>query len=137
MTVITTSITSARTIVDDILDASTGESKGIGTFQRRLLFLCGMGYFAVCAELLVLVFISDSVQREWTLSRAEYAWLPILSTLSSYVLRFDGFVFGLPFSNPILTTTGIVDLQVDLSLATGPIEVDASARSLSRFSAQR
>lgn len=51
------------------------EAIGFGTFHWKLLFLCGVGYFAEITELVVVSFVAPSIQREMGLTNAEYGLL--------------------------------------------------------------
>ena len=62
-----------------------------GAYQKRLLALCALGYFAVCAELLVLVFVAQGVQDEFNISRTTFSWLPFAGTVSNFA---GGLLFG-------------------------------------------
>lgn len=64
------------------------ESVGYGRFQRRLLLLCGVGYFATCSEMLVAVFIEQPVMRSFGLSKTAYAVLPMSVSTASLLTTF-------------------------------------------------
>lgn len=73
--------------IDQVLE----QIGSVGKFQHRLLLLCGCGYFAVCAELLVFVLVADPVQQEFEISRHTYSWLPFTATVCSFI---GGSIFG-------------------------------------------
>ncbi|EER03189.1 sugar transporter, putative [Perkinsus marinus ATCC 50983] len=58
---------------------------GYGRFQYWLLLLCSVGYFAVCSELLVVVFIQRQVMEEYNLTPTRYAFFPFLTSLLSMI----------------------------------------------------
>ncbi|KAF4649811.1 hypothetical protein FOL46_001484, partial [Perkinsus olseni] len=64
---------------------------GYGRFQYWLLLLCSVGYFAVCSELLVVVFIQGQVMREYGLTPTRYAFFPFLTSLLSMI---SSMIFG-------------------------------------------
>ena len=48
---------------------------GFGRFHWKLIFLCGVGYFAEITELVVVSFVAPSVQRQMGLSNFQYSLL--------------------------------------------------------------
>ena len=73
--------------VDDLLDGA-----GFGWFQLRLCVLCGMGYFAVCSELLSMVMVQVGVMGTFQIeSKLTYSWLVFGSNLASF---FGALVVG-------------------------------------------
>jgi putative MFS transporter len=48
---------------------------GYGTFQRKLLFLCGLGWAADAMEVLLVSFAMPSMSAEWALSKAQTSLL--------------------------------------------------------------
>src|SRR5688500_7228117 len=44
---------------------------GFGTFQRRLLWVCGVTWAADAAEVLLIAFALPPIRQEWALSPAE------------------------------------------------------------------
>jgi len=64
------------------------EDIGYGCFQVRLLAFCGVGYFAVCAEMLVTVFIEQPVMTSFNLSASSFALLPFCVNAASFVSCF-------------------------------------------------
>ena len=48
----------------------------LGAFHWRMLGLVGGGYFAVCAEMMLFIFLSGPVSEEWDLGNLEFPWLP-------------------------------------------------------------
>mmetsp|Transcript_98203 Transcript_98203/g.262338 ORF Transcript_98203/g.262338 Transcript_98203/m.262338 type:complete len:451 (-) Transcript_98203:8-1360(-) len=57
---------------------------GFGWYQVRLLSLCGVGYFAACAEILVTAFIASDVQHEFGISAVAFSLLPVFSNAASF-----------------------------------------------------
>ncbi|XP_076471564.1 synaptic vesicle 2-related protein-like [Babylonia areolata] len=72
--------------LDDVLS-----SMKFGLYQIQMLALVGGGYFAVCAEFMLFVFLSSPVRAEWNLADYEFPWLPFSSGVVGIV---GGFVFG-------------------------------------------
>ncbi|KAL8603810.1 hypothetical protein ACOMHN_058545 [Nucella lapillus] len=72
--------------LDDILS-----SLKFGPYQIKLLALVGGGYFAVCAEFMLFVFLSTPAREEWQLAEYEFPWLPFSSGIAGIV---GGLVFG-------------------------------------------
>ncbi|KAK7474132.1 hypothetical protein BaRGS_00034661 [Batillaria attramentaria] len=62
-----------------------------GVFQIKMLVLVGGGYFAVCAEMMLFVFLSSPAKKEWNLAEYEFPWLPFSTGVSGIV---GGFLFG-------------------------------------------
>ena len=73
------------------LDDALTELK-FGWFQIKMLVLAGGGYFAVCSELLVFVFLSRPVKAEWGLDDMMFPWLPFCSGIGGII---GGFAFGI------------------------------------------
>ena len=48
---------------------------GYGTFQRKLLFICGLGWAADAMEVLLVSFAMPSMSAEWSLSKAQTSFL--------------------------------------------------------------
>lgn len=48
---------------------------GFGTFHWKLLFLCGVGYFAEITELVVVSFVAPSIQKQMNLTNFQYGAL--------------------------------------------------------------
>ncbi len=69
-----------RTLVDDVL-----VGVGFGGFQLRLLTLCATGYFAVCAELLVLTFIEVDLRHDFGVSKRTLALFAIGINVTSFL----------------------------------------------------
>ncbi|KAF4648321.1 hypothetical protein FOZ61_002867, partial [Perkinsus olseni] len=61
------------------------ENIGYGRFQYWLLLLCSVGFFAVCGETLVVIFIQVQVMREYGLTPTKYAFLPFPTSLLSMI----------------------------------------------------
>ena len=68
---------------EDILDGA-----GYGVFQLRLIALCAVGYFAVCAELMLVVFLEEPLMQEFELTKGQYAWLPFGVSSASLIASF-------------------------------------------------
>lgn len=66
------------TTVEHVLDAVD-----FGGYQWRVLLLCSAGYFAVCSELLLVVFLEAPLRSKFALTEAEYAWFPFIVSLCS------------------------------------------------------
>ncbi|ETO08605.1 sugar transporter [Reticulomyxa filosa] len=74
-------------VIDEIVNAI-----GFGKYQWYLLWMCAVGYMAVCSELLVIVFLQSDLMDYFNFdSNITYSWLPCLSTLSSLC---SSLVFG-------------------------------------------
>mmetsp|Transcript_54419 Transcript_54419/g.129693 ORF Transcript_54419/g.129693 Transcript_54419/m.129693 type:complete len:472 (+) Transcript_54419:113-1528(+) len=69
--------------VDEVL-----QEIGFGRFQVRMLLLCAVGYFGVCSELLVAVFLEEPLMHEFGLTTGEYAYLPFTVSLCSFTASF-------------------------------------------------
>ncbi|CAK0888676.1 unnamed protein product [Prorocentrum cordatum] len=65
--------------VELVLDAV-----GFGGYQWRVVLLCSAGYFAVCSELLLVVFFEAPLRSKFALTEAEYAWFPFIASLCSF-----------------------------------------------------
>ncbi|KAF4650011.1 hypothetical protein FOL47_001516, partial [Perkinsus chesapeaki] len=74
------SVATSSTYVEQVIDTI-----GYGRFQYWLLLLCSVGYFAVCAELLVVVFIQSELMKEFNLTPTRYAIFPFLTSLLSMI----------------------------------------------------
>ncbi|EER01836.1 facilitative glucose transporter, putative [Perkinsus marinus ATCC 50983] len=74
------SVVTTDTYVERVID-----NIGYGKFQYWLLVLCSVGYFAICAELLVVVFIQGEIMEEYHLSQTGYAFFPFLTSLLSMI----------------------------------------------------
>ena len=74
-------------LLDDVLS----ELK-FGFFQMKMIILAGGGYFAVCSEILVFVFLSTPVKKEWDLPEFRFPWLPFFSGIGGIL---GGYVFGI------------------------------------------
>mmetsp|Transcript_56483 Transcript_56483/g.104590 ORF Transcript_56483/g.104590 Transcript_56483/m.104590 type:complete len:466 (+) Transcript_56483:65-1462(+) len=66
--------------VDEVL-----EDIGFGKFHFRMLLLCAVGYFGVCSELLVAVFLELPLMHEFHLTPGEYAYLPCTVSVTSFL----------------------------------------------------
>uniref|UniRef100_A0A0G4I755 Major facilitator superfamily (MFS) profile domain-containing protein n=1 Tax=Chromera velia CCMP2878 TaxID=1169474 RepID=A0A0G4I755_9ALVE len=64
---------------------------GVGRYQWRLLFMCALGYFAQCSELLVTVLASREMMRDFNLSPLNYAFLPFTVVASTF---FSSYLIG-------------------------------------------
>ncbi|KAL3843137.1 hypothetical protein ACJMK2_021089 [Sinanodonta woodiana] len=64
----------------------------VGPFQWRMLLLAGGGYLAVCSEIMVFVFLSEPVTKEWSLTRMTFAMLPFVSGITGII---GSFTFGI------------------------------------------
>lgn len=62
-----------------------------GFFQMKMLTLVGAGYFAVCAEMMLFIFLSTPAKREWNLVDYEFPWLPFSTGMAGIM---GGFLFG-------------------------------------------
>lgn len=72
--------------VDDVLM----ELK-FGWFQIKMLMLTGGAYFAMCAQIMCLVFLSTPLKEQWNLSKYSFSWLPFSTGVSGIV---GGYVVG-------------------------------------------
>ncbi|XP_005099478.1 organic cation/carnitine transporter 7 [Aplysia californica] len=63
----------------------------VGQFHWRMLALVGWGYFAVCSEMMLFIFLSSPVKEEWNLRDMDFPWLPFSTGIAGIV---GGFVFG-------------------------------------------
>lgn len=57
--------------LDDILS-----SLQLGQFHWRMLALVGGGYFSVCSEMMLFIFLSIPIKNEWSLGDMDFPWLP-------------------------------------------------------------
>ena len=57
--------------LDDILS-----NLKLGLFHWKVLALVGWGYFAVCSEMMLFIFLSSPVKKEWNLDDMDFPWLP-------------------------------------------------------------
>lgn len=74
--------------MDDVV-----EHIGFGAFHWKLLWLCGVGYFAEITELVVVSFVAPSIQRQMDLSDFQYGCLGSSSFVGMAVGAFFwGFV---------------------------------------------
>lgn len=48
-----------------------------GSLHLKMLITTGGAYFAVCAEIVVVVFLSDLVKKEWSLDKFIFSLLPL------------------------------------------------------------
>lgn len=48
-----------------------------GSLHLKMLIATGGAYFAVCAEIVVVVFLSDLVKKEWNLDKFIFSLLPL------------------------------------------------------------
>ena len=51
-------------------------SLSVGCFHWRMLVLVGWGYFAVCSQMMLFIFLSSPVKKEWGLEDMDFPWLP-------------------------------------------------------------
>merc|ERR550532_4006959 len=58
------------------------DSWSFGFYQLVLLILCAAGYFAVCADLLLMVYIQPSLQTSFDISNLQFAFLAFAITMS-------------------------------------------------------
>lgn len=56
--------------MEEVVDAI-----GFGNFHRKLMLLCGVGYFAEITELVVVSFVAPSIQRQMGLTNTQYGLL--------------------------------------------------------------
>jgi MFS family permease len=67
-------------------------------------------YFAICAEMMVIVFLSKPVKELWNINHMVYAWLPVATRIGSIIGCFsfgtlsDHFGRRFPFLIAIITT---------------------------------
>jgi len=74
--------------MDDVV-----EHIGFGAFHWKLLWLCGVGYFAEITELVVVSFVAPSIQRQMALTDFQYGCLGSSSFVGMAVGAFFwGFV---------------------------------------------
>eukprot|EP00929_Paragymnodinium_shiwhaense_P105905 TRINITY_DN70956_c0_g1_i1.p1 TRINITY_DN70956_c0_g1~~TRINITY_DN70956_c0_g1_i1.p1 ORF type:complete len:465 (-),score=78.21 TRINITY_DN70956_c0_g1_i1:125-1519(-) len=78
--VLTDVLFTMETVVEQVL-----EDVGFGVFQQRVLLLCAVGYFAVCAELLLVVFLEEPLMHEWSLSENQYKFFPLTLNICSFL----------------------------------------------------
>ncbi|CAL1541334.1 unnamed protein product, partial [Lymnaea stagnalis] len=90
--------------LDDLLS-----SLKLGQFHWRMLALVGGGYFAVCSEMMLFIFLSTPIRKEWDLDTMHFPWLPFCSgitgiiggyaagTISDRCGRLLPFLFGIVF----------------------------------------
>ncbi|KAK3596795.1 hypothetical protein CHS0354_036634 [Potamilus streckersoni] len=64
----------------------------VGLFQWKMLLLAGGGYLAVCSEIMVFVFLSEPVTKEWNLMHMTFAMLPFVSGITGII---GSFTFGI------------------------------------------
>ncbi|GFO26837.1 synaptic vesicle 2-related protein [Plakobranchus ocellatus] len=72
--------------IEDILSGMK-----LRAFHWRMLGLVGGGYFAVCAEMMLFIFLSEPVSDEWGLGDLEFPWLPFCTGITSIV---GGYIAG-------------------------------------------
>lgn len=72
--------------LDDVLS-----SFKFGLFNYKMLLLSGSAYFAICAQMMVIVFLSKPIKDLWGIDHYTYAWLPILIRIGSII---GCFIFG-------------------------------------------
>jgi len=122
--------------IDDVLS-----NLKFGLFNIKMLVLFGGAYFAICAEMMVIVFLSKPVKELWNINHMVYAWLPVATRIGSIIGCFsfgtlsDHFGRRFPFLIAIITTAlfGIISafatnfiflviLRALVSVGTGGIE---------------
>lgn len=62
-----------------------------GIFQVKVLLLTGCGYFAVCSEMMMFIFLSAHCKKEWNLADYQFSWLPFSTGIAGII---GGFLFG-------------------------------------------
>lgn len=72
--------------LDDVLS-----SLKFGLYQIKVLLLVGGGYFAVCSEMMLFIFLSSPAKKEWQLADYGFPWLPFSTGVAGIV---GGFTFG-------------------------------------------
>ncbi|CAG5123656.1 unnamed protein product [Candidula unifasciata] len=72
--------------LDDVLSGLK-----LGPFHWRMLVLVGGGYFAACSEMMVFVFLSSPLKKEWSLGEHNFSWLPFSTGIAGV---FGGFIAG-------------------------------------------
>lgn len=73
--------------LDDVLS-----SFKFGVFNYKMLLLSGGAYFAICAQMMVIVFLSKPIKDKWAIDHHTYAWLPVLIRIGSII---GCFTFGI------------------------------------------
>ncbi|XP_075264873.1 niacin transporter NiaP-like, partial [Convolutriloba macropyga] len=61
------------------------DTLGFGRYQILLLLLCSGGYFAVCADLLIIVYQESSLEATFSIDNTQFAFIPLASTISSNI----------------------------------------------------
>lgn len=93
--------------IDEVLSATR-----LGAFHWRMLGLVGGGYFAVCAEMMLFIFLSEPVSEEWDLRGIDYPWLPFCTGFASIVGGYSSGFFSDKYGRQPPFVLGIVSLAV-------------------------
>ncbi|XP_055900661.1 uncharacterized protein LOC106050771 [Biomphalaria glabrata] len=72
--------------IDDVLSGIK-----LGQFHWRMLALVGGGYFAVCSEMMLFIFLTTAVKKEWQLGDMDFPWLPFCTGLTGII---GGYIAG-------------------------------------------
>ncbi|XP_076116560.1 synaptic vesicle 2-related protein-like [Mytilus galloprovincialis] len=112
-----------------------------GKFNLKMLAVTGGAYFAICSEMMVIIFLSKPIKDLWKVDHFTYAWLPVATRIGSIIGCFtfgtisDHFGRRIPFIIAIFITAifGVVSafatsfiflviLRAFVSIGTGGIE---------------
>ncbi|KAH9489219.1 hypothetical protein Btru_045634 [Bulinus truncatus] len=64
----------------------------VGPFHWRMMVLVGGGYFAVCSEMMLFIFLTTSLKEEWRLGYMDVPWLPFCTGITGII---GGYIAGL------------------------------------------
>ena len=70
--------------VDEIIESIISKI-GYGKYQNRLLFLCAGGYYALCTEILLIVFLEESCTKAFHISLHTFSLISTATTTLSLV----------------------------------------------------
>lgn len=123
-----------------------------GKFNLKMLAVTGGAYFAICSEMMVIIFLSKPIKDLWKVDHFTYAWLPVATRIGSIIGCFtfgtisDHFGRRIPFIVAIFITAifGVVSafatsfiflviLRAFVSIGTGGIEATNFVLMLGRF----
>ncbi|CAC5367974.1 unnamed protein product [Mytilus coruscus] len=97
------------TSTNNDIDAVLSNLK-FGKFNLKMLAVTGGAYFAICSEMMVIIFLSKPIKDLWKVDHFTYAWLPVATRIGSIIGCFtfgtisDHFGRRIPFLVAIFIT---------------------------------
>ncbi|XP_059170639.1 uncharacterized protein LOC131952132 [Physella acuta] len=89
--------------LDDVLS-----SLQLGQFHWRMLVLVGGGYFSVCSEMMLFIFLSIPIKNEWALGDMDFPWLPFSTGITGIIGGFAAGIISDRYGRQLPFLIGIV-----------------------------